>query len=238
MKRHEKSATYEHRSFMIIDVEDSSSRTDPGLVSLRADLYQVTRDAFAQTLLSSAQWHSEDRGDGILILIDSTVPKIDIAGPFLDHLVAGIARYNKNKDLQEWMRVRVALHAGEVQRDKEGWAGDALTTAFRINGAPAVKETFAAAPRAQCIIAVSDYLFQNVIRHGHPLVKNDSYRRISVPLRDGSMQAWVRVPGYSAPPSLPTPSFASAAERTSGQTKTITTTFNDKVVVRHDFIIS
>ncbi|MGH3852121.1 MAG: hypothetical protein ACRDR6_01205 [Pseudonocardiaceae bacterium] len=238
MKRHEKSATYEHRSFMIIDVEDSSSRPDPGLIPLRADLYRVTRDALARTLSSSAQWHSEDRGDGILVLMDSAVPKIDIVGPLLDHLVAGLSRHNEHKSLQEWMRLRVALHTGEVQRDREGWAGDALTTAFRLSEAQVVKKTFAAAPRAQCIIVASDYLFQAVIRHGHPLVKADDYRPVSVPLHDGSMRAWVRVPGYAVPPSLPPPATASAAGRSSSQDVTIKAWFNDKVDVKHDINIS
>ncbi|MGH3827276.1 MAG: hypothetical protein ACRDQX_08895 [Pseudonocardiaceae bacterium] len=237
MKQHEKSATYEHRSFMITDVEGSSSRTDPGVLSLRADLSRVTQEALTRILLSSAKWQDEDRGDGTLILIDSTVPKIDIVGPLLEHLVAGIARHNKNKNLQEWMRVRVALHAGEVQRDKEGWAGDALTKSFRLSEAPVVKETFAAVPRAQCIIVASDYLFQAVIRHGHPLVKADDYRPVSVPLHDGSMRAWVRVPGYAVPLSLPPPATASATGRISIQAEMIKAVFNDKVDVKHDIII-
>jgi hypothetical protein len=234
---------------MFIDVEDSSGRLDPDLMTLRSNLYQVVGDAFTRTSLSSARWHHEDRGDGIIFLIDSTVPKIDIVGPLLDHLVTGLRRHNEGKPLQEWMRLRVALHAGEVQRDNKGWGGDALTMTFRMSEAPAVKKALVATPRAQCIIVVSNELFQAVIRHGHPLANSDAYHPISVSLRDRSTQAWVRVPGYATLPHLPVadPTLAPdpaltldptlAARHISIRAGTVKSLFNDKVDVGRDLNI-
>jgi hypothetical protein len=238
MKRHEKKPTYEHRLFMVIDVEDSSSRLDPRLMALRADLYQVIEKAVERTAISLTRYHQEDRGDGVLLLFDSTISKAKLVGPLLDHLATELNKKNDSKDLQDWMRLRVALNAGEVQRDRNGWGGDALTTTFRLVEAPVVKKTFAVTPRAQCIIVASNELFQAVIRHGHPLVKADEYHLVSFPLREGPTQAWVRIPGCDAPLSLPDPARTSEAGQVTIQAGTVKSIFNKKVDVRRDFNIS
>jgi len=211
VKPHNESAAYEHRSCIVVDVENSSSRPDPDLMALRTALYEIVDDALARSPITPGQWVREDRGDGIMLLFASAVQKIDIVDPLLDHLVTALLRHNHGTALDKWMRLRVALHAGEVQRDQAGWGGAALTLTFRLSAARPVKEALARAPRAQCVIVASHEFYDSVIRHGHRSIDPANYRPIWIPLGNDSVRAWVRIPGYEVPPGMPGPAEPSKA---------------------------
>jgi hypothetical protein len=211
VRSHDKRTQYEHRSILVIDVEDSSSRLDPDLMTLRRALYEVVEDALDRSSIAPECWVREDRGDGILLLVDSTVPKIKIADEFLYHLSTSLLAHNQNNDLEKWMRLRTALHAGEVQRDSNGWGSAALTLTFRLAEAKTVKKMFAAASRAQSVVVVSDHLYQGVIRHGHGAIDAASYREVEVPVGADTVRAWVRMPGYAKPPGTTATTEPSAA---------------------------
>lgn len=202
MRPDDKPPQYEHRSIIVIDVEDSSSRLDPDLMTLRSALYEVVENALDRSSIAPEHWIREDRGDGMLLLVDSAVPKIRVADEFLHRLAASLLAHNQDNDLEKWMRLRVALHAGEVQRDGNGWASEALTLTFRLAEAKAIKKVLADQGRAQSVVVVSDHLYQGVIRHGHGAIDAASYGEVQVPVGPDTVRAWVRMPGYARPPGI------------------------------------
>ena len=224
----------ENRSFLVIDAEDSSSRLDPALLTLRATLHEVMEAALKRTGVGVPPEEIYDRGDGALYVLDRDVDRAELAGPLLDQVVAVLAEHNQQQDLEDWLRVRIALSAGEVQRDDRGWSGAALTATFRIANADAVKRTLRSAGRAQCVVVCSDEFFRGVVRHGHSTSRPQTYREVAVPLGPNSVRAWVRVPGYTEPP-VPADAVPRPAPAASGGG--ITSIFTESVQVGRDFTI-
>ena len=135
---------------------------------------------------------SEDRGDGALILVPPEVPKTRLVTSLPGMLAAAVSRHNAGCAVPERMRLRVALHAGEVYRDAHGVAGAAVNHAFRLAEAPALRSALAASPGVLALI-VSDWLFSEVVRHD-PAAEPGSYRQVQVTVKETAAVGWIRVP--------------------------------------------
>jgi O-acetyl-ADP-ribose deacetylase (regulator of RNase III) len=89
------------------------------------------------------------------------------------------------------IRLRMALHAGEVHPDAHGVAGAAIVRAFRLIEAPALKSALRASPGVMGLV-VSDWFFDEVVRHDVS-VEPTSFRRIRVAVKETVTAAWIRV---------------------------------------------
>jgi class 3 adenylate cyclase len=66
--------------------------------------------------------------------------------------------------LAERIRLRLAVHAGEISYDDHGVAGTAVNLTFRLVEAPMFKNLLAASPGELALIA-SGWFFDEVVRH-------------------------------------------------------------------------
>ncbi|MET8756654.1 hypothetical protein [Lentzea sp. NPDC004782] len=203
-----------NRSFLVIDVEKSSDRANSAQTVLRADLYAMVDEALGTAGLAVNQYAVEDRGDGVMVVADTGV--LDVLDPVAEVVVEALARRNATVAPPDWMRLRIAVHHGLVHRDAHGWTGDALTTTFRINNMKPVKDVLRSADRAQSVLVVSDAVYRDVVCQGYRGLQPGTYREVA----DDERTAWVRVPGYAAPPGVATgPAAAEPVAR--GQAITI-----------------
>jgi hypothetical protein len=184
------------RSVMVFDVESSSTMTNPESIAARAAVYRVRDAAIEFAGLAEADFPTDDRGDGLLIVTE-TVPVV-LLDPFVERLSAALQEENAAREASSWLRLRVALHAGPVHVDAHGWSGDTVNATFALCNAPAVKATLRRADRAQLVLVVSDLLYKEVVRHRYRSINPASYGQVDV-ARVGE-PAWVRVPGYPAAP--------------------------------------
>jgi hypothetical protein len=105
-----------HRTLVVVDVEGFGDprRTSRNQVAVRDGLWRAAKRAFRQAGIRWAGCHREDRGDGVLILAPAHVPK----GRFVDALpralVTALEEHNRGCSADERMRLRMAVHAGEV----------------------------------------------------------------------------------------------------------------------------
>lgn len=185
------------RSVVVLDVESSSERSNPEIGKLRSAMYRVLDEALQRAGLAGRDIDIEDRGDGALIVIDA-VPLV-LLDLFAEHLIVVLREENAAVEAVSWLRLRVALHRGPVHRDEHGWSGDTINATFAICDAPAVKTTLRRADRAQLVLVVSDLLYKQVVRHGYGSINRATYGKVDVQ-RIGE-PAWVRAPGYPAPPT-------------------------------------
>ncbi|MFJ9905001.1 hypothetical protein ACIRVK_19240 [Streptomyces sp. NPDC101152] len=193
-----------HHWIVVLDIENFSSRRDPVQRRIRAAMYHVLRDAMERVGLAAADVVSEDRGDGVLMLVKSTVSPVLIAGPFLRELDAGLGEYAEGAKEDHAVRLRLALHQGLAERDDDGWSGDAVNTACRIVDAQPLRDVLVAAPSARTVFAVSDEIHRAVIRHGHRGIDPAAYLPCDFATKHGeTISIWITVPGYPAPPGLP-----------------------------------
>ena len=153
-------------------------------------------EAFAESGIGWDSCVSEDRGDGALILVPPEVPKTRLVTGLPGMLAAAVTGHNRGSSVPERMRLRVALHAGEVYRDAHGVAGAAVNHAFRLAEAPALRSALAASPGVLALI-VSDWFFTEVVRHD-PAAVPGSYRRVEVSVKETAATGWIRVPDPAA----------------------------------------
>lgn len=189
-----------HRAIVVVDVERFGDpiRTNLNQLAVREALYAALPRAFAESGICWDSCVSEDRGDGALILVPPEVPKIRLVTNLPGVLAAAVSRHNAKCSVPERMRLRVALHAGEVYRDAHGVAGAAVNHAFRLAEAPALRSALAASAGALALI-VSDWFFTEVVRHD-PAAEPGSYHQVQVIVKETAATGWIRVPDPAAEP--------------------------------------
>src|SRR5690348_9269275 len=113
-----------HRTILVVDVEGFGSttrRANPIQEAVRAGLYQVLRHAFDGANISWEDCYREDRGDGMLVLVAPQISKAPFVESLPQRLISALVRHNKSASRpEECIRLRMALHAGEIKHDSHG----------------------------------------------------------------------------------------------------------------------
>jgi len=190
-----------HRTIFLVDVErfGDPQRTTVHHTSVRADLYDVVEQAFGDARIPWRRCYHEDRGDGIMILVPADIPKRLFAESLPLSLVREVRRHNANRASAGQIRLRLALHAGEISFDVHGATGPALTFAFRLLDAAPLKQALATSPGVLAM-ATSDWFFEEVVRQS-PVCEPNSYRQISLAVKETSTTAWVCLPDHPYAPT-------------------------------------
>ncbi len=181
-----------HRTILCLDVEGYGRRTNGDQLAVRAGLYGALRRALADSGVPASSCYCEDRGDGAMILIRPDVPKERVAGPFPARLAALIERHNGGAPPGARIRVRVAVHAGEVHHDDHGVAGTAINKAFRLLSAPPLKDALRTSPGVLALIT-SGWFFEEVVRQ-NPACLAAAFRPAHVAVKELRERAWMRLP--------------------------------------------
>ena len=177
---------------MVVDVErfGDPTRTNLNQLVVRGGLYSAMAQAFSESGVAWDGCETEDRGDGALILVPPDVPKTCLVTDLPSRLAMAVNRHNVSRVLPERMRLRIALHAGEVYHDAYGVTGTAINHAFRLVDAPVLKAALDASTGLLALI-VSDWLFSEVVRHD-PAAEPSSYRQVKVTVKETTALGWVR----------------------------------------------
>jgi hypothetical protein len=150
-----------HHTIVVTDIESFTDpdRTNLDQLAIRHALYKIIELAFATARIDWAPCGIEDRGDGVFILIPSDVPKALLATNMLSQLARLLGSYNAHHLARTGIRLRVAMHAGEVHHDPHGATGRAVNHAFRLVEAPAIKAALKAS-RGHLAIIVSEWFLR------------------------------------------------------------------------------
>ncbi|MEU9608890.1 hypothetical protein [Streptomyces sp. NPDC048057] len=191
-----------HYSIMVLDLERFGSRTNPEQERARSALYSVVEEALKDAdVMPQHVAGVGDRGDGGFWLFPSGVSKVDLTGDVVERLQTRLRSYAAEPGAEP-LRLRVALHAGEVARDERGWVGADLNTACRLVDLDDLRRALAAADRSALALAVSQAWHDAVVRHGYPGLESSAFRPVVFREKEVDSRAWIRVPGYGAPPGL------------------------------------
>ena len=182
-----------HCAILIVDVERFAdpARTNAHQLAVRDAMYQALRQSFSSGRISWADCVTEDRGDGVLVLIPPVVPKSWLVTRLPAYLAEALVRHNAARPEQERIRLRMALHAGEVHQDPHGFAGVSINRAFRLIEAPASRAALRDSSGVVALI-VSDWFYDEVVRH-YPAAGPSYFRQVHVVMKETEMTAWVRV---------------------------------------------
>ncbi|HEV2782646.1 MAG TPA: hypothetical protein VGX25_24915 [Actinophytocola sp.] len=187
-----------HRTILVVDVEGFGDRrkVGPHQVVIRSGLYEALRRAFHEVGIPWGACHREDRGDGCLVLAPPEVPKDLFTDALPAKLGDALRQHNAAHLPEQHIRLRMAVHAGEVRYDDYGVTSTSINLAFRLLDAHQLKAALATSPGVLALIA-SSWFFDEVIRHS-TVVDPAGYRRVRVAVKETVALAWISTPDHAA----------------------------------------
>jgi hypothetical protein len=185
------------RSLVAIDIEGYSRRKNEGHLELRDALRGVRDEAFARTDVTISPDEVQDQGDAFLVLVRPEVPKPRLVDDLVREFGTALRRFNRCRLPSERMRLRIALHAGEVHLDGTGFGGEAVITVMRLIEADALRTALKKAPNDIAVI-VSEQLHHDVVLQCYRSTDPAEYWRVDVAHKTFRQAAWIRVPGGPA----------------------------------------
>lgn len=197
-----------HRTIFVADVEGygDQRRTTPHRLALREGLYVALARAFDDAGVPWADCRTEDCGDGVFVLAPPEIPK----GPFVEFLPNALAvalhRHNRTHHAEARIRLRMALHAGEVAYDDHGVTAPAINHSFRLLEAPPLKAALKTS-RGVLALITSDWFYDEVVRHSDGLDPT-TFRPVPVAVKETRATGWISLPDRPFPslvPAVPAP---------------------------------
>ncbi|TWP54261.1 tetratricopeptide repeat protein [Lentzea tibetensis] len=191
-----------HRMLVLVDVAGFGDprRTDIHQVAVRDALYELLVRVFSRCGVPWDSCDHEDRGDGVLVLVPPRVPKSVFAETLPRELVAALREHNDACGDEEQIRLRLALHAGEIHYDAHGVAGTAVNLAFRLLDAPVLKRALASSSSSLAVIT-SAWFHDEVVWHSLS-ADRDRYLRVRVRAKETDATAWICLPDCDLPADL------------------------------------
>ncbi len=189
-----------HRTILVVDVEGfgDQRRTNQHRLVVRDGMYRALQQAFASAGVPWDACYQESCGDGVFVLIPAEVPKGVFVASVPRELASALREHNAAHSAGERIRLRMALHAGEVYYDEHGVTAASINLAFRLLDAGPLKAALAGSPGTLALIA-SSWFFDEVIRHS-PAGDAATYRPVSVTVKETTAVAWIGLPDDPYPP--------------------------------------
>ncbi|CNG21265.1 Uncharacterised protein [Mycobacterium tuberculosis] len=190
-----------HRSILALDLESSSTRTDLIKVELRNQLYLLLHRAMRAAGIDERFCEPiEDRGDGVLVLIQPTdeVPRSRLLDPLIPVLAQLLEDYNAALPPAarpaHRLRMRAVVHAGDLLRDDHGPFGAEIDAAIRLLDSDAVRSALrdTSAPLA---LVVSQQIYEAIVVHGYSGLCPRLYRRaVEINVCGLTRYGWIHIP--------------------------------------------
>ncbi|WP_197319964.1 hypothetical protein [Saccharomonospora sp. NB11] len=194
----------EYRTLVAVDIERSAGRGNVPLHRIRAVLRAAVTTALDR---AGIDWNAclvEDFGDGLRLVAPTGTPKHRLLHPFVHELAVHLVAHNRDAGPRTTVRVRMALHAGEVVVGATGPAtGAPLEVLARMLDAAPLKAALTDAPSSvSTALLLSPHVYDDTVRHGYPGIDPNSFRRIAFTTKEHSGQGWLHLaPSVSFLPS-------------------------------------
>jgi CRP-like cAMP-binding protein len=180
-------------TIVLIDIANfgASTRRDSDRRKIRAVLYQLTQSLFDNPDRQH-DYHCEDRGDGILLIVPPRVPSNSIINRILDSLVTLLCRHNSTSEAATRIQMRVALDVGPVVSDAHGVDGLAIIHAARLLDAPALKRHLAETG-ADLGFITSPFVYYTIIQPNPGHVDATAYQQLKCRVKRQALNAWMYI---------------------------------------------
>jgi hypothetical protein len=184
----------QHCVLFAVDIAQftAAGRDDEVQLAVRDALYRLLIESFEGSGISWRSCVHEDRGDGVVVVIPAHMPTITVIDPLVEQIQTRLRRYNRLSSPVAQVRLRLAVHIGEVYRDGHGLVGTAVNDLFRMLDAPDLRK---AVQVSEVALIVSDYLYQSVIHGGPGKADPAAYSEVLVQVKQFQARAWLQIPG-------------------------------------------
>ncbi|GAB3872156.1 hypothetical protein GCM10029964_010050 [Kibdelosporangium lantanae] len=184
-------------------------RTDQHQLAMRRGLNEALETAFGKIGVRWNSCHHEDRGDGAVVVLPPGFPRVKIFELLPNLLLVALIRHNALHVEAARIRLRMAVHSGEVATDANGLVGTAVNDTFRILDSSQAKTDLRESAGVLGII-VSETIFHDVIE-GDPAVEPGTFKQVAVAVKHTRTTAWMRIYGTVADQSRVLPGFQEEA---------------------------
>ena len=150
----------------------------------------------------------------MLILVPAELPKGLLVESLPLALAAELHAHNAAHPGQERIRLRMALHAGEVNYDEHGVTAASVNLAFRLLDSIPLKEVLAESSGVLAVI-VSSWFFEEVVRHS-AVAAEAAYRAVPVTVKETTTIGWICLPDQRDPSGQAMLEHLSAGTETPG----------------------
>jgi hypothetical protein len=182
----------QHCVLFAVDIAQftGEGRDDEVQLALREALYRLLIESFEGSGIPWRACVHEDRGDGVIVIIPAHMPTITVVDPLIEQIRARLRKHNRLSSSVAQVRLRLAVHIGEVYRDGYGLAGKAVNDLFRILDAPDLRQAVQSSETGLALI-VSDYVYQSVIHGGPGNADPAAYAEVTVKVKQFQARAWL-----------------------------------------------
>ncbi|MFG5722450.1 nucleotidyl cyclase domain-containing protein [Streptomyces murinus] len=200
----------EYRAVLAVDIERSAGRGDRALLEIRARLTEMLKEAFEASGVDWSACLRHDLGDGLRVTAPAGTRKAALVHPLVPELALRLRTYNRGAAPLTRIRVRIALHAGDVHVSPDGTvAGSPLEVLARLLDAPPARAALAGAPQTvPASLLLSGHFYDETVRHGHLGLFPEDFRKVGFTVKEHTADAWLQLPGREPPPD---PDTAGAA---------------------------
>ncbi|WP_447038108.1 hypothetical protein [Streptomyces sp. DSM 118878] len=178
-----------NKTILLMDMEGSGRRRDSEQAVIHRMLYTVLHETLSAAAIEPTEYRSEDRGDGVFVLIDPSVPKPALLRSLLTATPEQLVSINRLAAEGARIRLRIVVHTGEVALDEYGAVGADLVHAFRLLEAPPLRKSLAESSEPS-VLCVSDAVYQGVVQHAHPGVRPEHFHPLEADSKEGRLRGW------------------------------------------------
>lgn len=186
----------EYRSMLAMDVERSAGRGNVVMHEVHEALFAIAEESFGR---SGIDWNScdlKDLGDGLRVIVPASVSKNRLIHPLPHELSVRLRAHNRLAGERLRIRVRVAVHAGDVHFDDGRVSGRPLEVLARLLDAAPLREALSTAPDTVALaLALSEHVHHEVVPHGYPGIDPDEFREVAFTVKETTANVWVKVFG-------------------------------------------
>ncbi|ONI91275.1 hypothetical protein ALI22I_09400 [Saccharothrix sp. ALI-22-I] len=188
------------RLCLAVDIEGYSRFRNPEAARAQERLLDVLKSARRYAGIDERAVVFEGAGDSQFAILPAALDEVVTLPRLVRGIGIALADLNRCLDSGSRLRLRVALDRGVVQRGSNGWVGDVVVGVHRILDSPPLRSALAADRDPDFVLAVSDTVFQDVVRHGYGGLSPAEFTPVTIdlPAKRFHSQAWLHVPGGPA----------------------------------------
>lgn len=192
----------EYRALFSVDVEKSSGRGRLPRNDVRKALREAVADSLARNSISWADCAIHDLGDGLTVSAPPGTAKADLLNTVSHDLALRLRQHNyaAGSGSRKLIRVRAALHAGEVELSDDGLVtGRPLEVLARLLDAPELREALRTAPAdTPLALIMSGHYYDDTVKYGSLAILPEDFTSRHVGVKEFEGEAWLFVPAFAA----------------------------------------
>ncbi|WP_156184888.1 hypothetical protein [Allosalinactinospora lopnorensis] len=190
------------RLTIAVDAESYSSRNQHGQLQLQRDLLAILHQACENGDLNRLEWDRQQQGDGELAILPPGTVEDRTISDFVGELDKALYHHNKMLNHEYRVRLRVAVHQGNIRIGDNGFVGKAVVAVCRMRDNDQVRRVLAGHPKSDLVLVVSESIYSDVIEEGTHALYRWRFDPIVIdePAKDFRANAWIYVPDSASQP--------------------------------------